>query len=73
MSRTFKYLGPFDEVEIAATGQVVQRGHQVTIDDPEVAAGLDGQDTWEHVPKPTKKSVTKTADTEGGAAATERA
>lgn len=64
MSRKFKYVGPFEEVEIAATGQVVQRGHTVEIDDPDVSAGLDGQDTWEPVvDKKRSQAAKKAAET----------
>ena len=64
MSRKFKYVGPFDEVEIAATGQVVQRGHQVEIEDPDVSAGLDGQADWEPVvDKKRSQAAKKAAET----------
>lgn len=61
MSRKFKYVGPFEEVEIAATGQVVERGHQVEIEDPEVSKGLEGQADWAPVvqSKPRKRAAKK--------------
>lgn len=43
----YKYVGPFDAVECA--GQVVARGETAEFS-ADVAAGLDGQETWEHVP-----------------------
>lgn len=61
MSRKFKYVGPYDEVEIPAIGAVVQRNHQVEIHDPEVSKGLDGQADWEPV-KAAKKTAAKKAE-----------
>jgi hypothetical protein len=55
VSRKFKYVGPFDEVEIPAIGAVVKRGHLVVIDDPEISKGLDGQADWEPVTASKKK------------------
>ncbi|HKY57540.1 MAG TPA: hypothetical protein VJL80_05840 [Aeromicrobium sp.] len=52
MSRKFKYVGPFDEVEVVRDGVlvgVVKQGHQIEIHDPEVSEGLDGQADWEPV------------------------
>jgi hypothetical protein len=53
--RTFKYVGPFDEVEIPALGLTVQRNHQVQVDDVDVADSLDAQDDWQHIPKPKRQ------------------
>lgn len=40
------YVGPHDEVELAATGQVVRRGDSVTVD-ADLAELLDAQlDNW---------------------------
>lgn len=39
------YVGPHDEVELAATGQVVRRGEPVEVD-AALAEQLDLQDTW---------------------------
>lgn len=61
MSRKFKYVGPFDEVEIAATGQVVERNHTVDIEDPEVSKGLDGQADWEPVVDKKRSAAAKKA------------
>lgn len=58
MSRRFKYLGPFDEVEVA--GQVVARGETAEFG-TEDAAGLDGQASWEHVPDPQRSKAAKKA------------
>lgn len=58
MSRRFKYVGPFDEVECA--GQIVARG-EVAEFDSDAAAGLDGQEAWEHVPDPERSKAAKKA------------
>lgn len=47
------YVGPHDEVELAATGQIVRRGESVEVD-AELAELLDAQDTWA---KPTTKAA----------------
>lgn len=55
--KKIRYVGPHDEVEIAATGQFVQRGHQVEIEDDDLAKSLLDQSVWEPV---TKTKETKT-------------
>lgn len=50
------YVGPHDEVELAATGQVVRRGESVDVD-ADLAEQLDAQDTWA---KPTTKVAKNT-------------
>lgn len=60
----FKYVGPFDEVDVA--GQSVARG-VVAEFAADVAAGLEGQESWEPIPdeqpeKTTKKAAPKRAD-----------
>jgi hypothetical protein len=47
MASTLTYVGPFDAVEIAATGQVVAYGETVVIEDPDLADNLSEQDCWE--------------------------
>lgn len=62
MSRSFKYLGPFDEVEVPAVGAVVARGETVEVADPDVADGLAGQtDSWEHIPDKQRSQAAKKA------------
>ena len=39
------YDGPFDAVEIAPTGQIVERGKSVDVPD-EIGKSLCEQDTW---------------------------
>lgn len=68
------YLGPYDEVEIAATGQTCKRGDSIEVstetagrvperDDP--GEGLLAQDTcWSPADKPAPKKPAK-SDTEG--------
>jgi hypothetical protein len=48
------YDGPIDAVEIAETGQVVERGHSVEVPD-ELGKRLCEQDIWSE----TKRTVTK--------------
>jgi hypothetical protein len=51
------YVGPHDEVELAATGQVVRRGDSVEID-ADLAEALDEQpDNWA---KPNTNSAKST-------------
>jgi hypothetical protein len=48
--KKIRYIGPEDEVQIAATGQVVPRNHQVEIDDDDLAKSLlEQKDNWERV------------------------
>lgn len=47
-----KYTGPYEAVEIAATGQVVKRGDVVDVPE-EVGASLLKQNYWTQV-KPTR-------------------
>lgn len=56
--KSFKYLGPFEAVEVA--GQVVARGESADFG-ADVAAGLDGQECWEHVPDPQRSKAAKKA------------
>lgn len=53
-----RYKGPFDAVEIAATGQVVARGQTADVDADTAKALLEQADTWARVS--TKKSSKKT-------------
>lgn len=52
--KKIRYVGPHDEVQIAATGQIVPRGHQVEIEDDDLAKSLLEQEVWEPVRKETK-------------------
>lgn len=45
-----KYVGPFPSVEIAATGQVAERGKTIEVDDT-LAKTLLKQDVWEKATK----------------------
>lgn len=54
--KKLRYVGPSDEVQIAATGQIVQRGHQVEVEDDELAKALLEQDVWERVTTPKEKT-----------------
>lgn len=50
--KKIRYVGPFDQIQIAATGQVVEQNHQVEIEDDELAKSLLEQtDNWELVKK----------------------
>jgi hypothetical protein len=50
--KKIRYIGPNDEVQIAATGQIVQQNHQVEVEDDELAKSLLEQtDNWEPVTK----------------------
>lgn len=55
MARSFKYVGPYEEVEVPALGAFVKRGETVEVSDKDIAAGFDGQETWEPVKATTKK------------------
>lgn len=56
----FKYIGPFDAVEIPGVGRV-EHGEAVEFD-PERSEGLKGQsDAWEHVPDPKRQRAAKKA------------
>ena len=62
MAKNWKYLGPFDEVEVPAIGAVVKRGETVTVEDPEISEGLEAQsDSWQHVPDPKRSEAAKKA------------
>ncbi len=64
MARTFKYVGPYDEVEIQHDGYVVgtvERNHTVTIEDPAASQGLMGSPDWEHIPDKKRSAVAKKA------------
>ena len=56
----FKYVGPYEEVEVPALGAFVKQGETVLVLDEDVAAGLVGQSTWEPV-----KTAKKTESQEG--------
>lgn len=59
--KQFKYLGPFEEVEVNGVG-VVKQGATVEVHDPEVSAGLEGQaDSWQHVPDKQRSEAAKKA------------
>lgn len=46
--KSVKYVGPYEGVEIAATGQWVNRGETVSIEDDDLAKNLLEQaDDWE--------------------------
>lgn len=70
----FKYVGPFDAVEIPGVGRI-ELGETYNFD-PERSEGLKGQDAWEHVPDPKRQKAAKKAaatradndDTEDGEA-----
>lgn len=53
----FKYVGPYEEVDVPALGAVVKQGETVDVSDEE-AAGLEGQSTWQRV-KAAKKTESK--------------
>ena len=55
----FKYVGPYDAVEIPGFG-VVERGHMAEFD-PERSEGLQGQADWEHVPDSKRSEAAKKA------------
>jgi hypothetical protein len=57
MAQHRKYVGPHDEVELAATGQVVKHGEQIEVD-ADLAKALDQQpDNWA---KPRTKAAKTT-------------
>lgn len=61
MTRKFKYVGD-QPVDVPALGLVdVAKGTQVEVSDPDVSAGLDGQDIWEHIPDPERSKAAKKA------------
>jgi hypothetical protein len=71
--KQFKYVGPYDEVEVNHIG-LVKQGETVQVEDPEVSAGLEGQDVWEHVPdKQRSKAAKKAAETRAAASEDEPA
>jgi len=48
--KKIRYIGPNEEVQIAATGQVVSQNHQVEIEDDDLAKSLLEQtENWERV------------------------
>lgn len=62
MAKNWKYLGPFDEVEVPAIGAVVKRGETVTVEDPEISEGFDSQtDSWQHIPDKGRSEAAKKA------------
>lgn len=61
----FKYTGPHDAVDLVGVG-VVEHGHAVEVDDPDVSASLKEQAGWEHVPDPKRvEAGRKAAETRG--------
>lgn len=58
--KQFKYVGPYEEVEVNHVG-IVAQGETVQVEDPEVSAGLEGQDVWEHIPDPERSKAAKKA------------
>ena len=60
----FKYVGPFDAVDLDGHG-VVERGHQVEVTGA-AAESLDAQTDWQRVdsPQPRKKSEQATPPAE---------
>lgn len=59
--KRFKYVGPFDAVDVPALGRSVKQGETVEVEDVDVSAGLDGQADWEHVPDPERSKAAKKA------------
>jgi hypothetical protein len=61
--RQFKFNGDAP-VDVPALGVVVEPGQTVDVEDPDIAAGLDGQEQWEHVPqsRAAKKTAAAQAD-----------
>lgn len=53
MGTMVRYIGPFDEVEVPAIGQVVKRLKPIEVDGDLAKAMLDQPDNWER-PKPSK-------------------
>jgi hypothetical protein len=60
VSKSFKYVGPYEEVEVPALGAFVKQGETVVVEDEDIAAGLEGQDVWQPV-----KTAKKTESQEG--------
>lgn len=56
---SFKYVGPYEEVEVNHIG-LVKQGETVDVQDEDVAAGLKGQEIWE--PVRAKKTAAKADD-----------
>lgn len=56
MAKIVKYVGPLRAVEIAATGQTVERGETVEIADDDLAGRLCEQATTWQTRKPTRKT-----------------
>lgn len=54
MATRIVYVGPFDGVEIADTGQYVGRGEEVEIEDNDLAENLLTQSIWA---RPTTKAA----------------
>lgn len=47
--RVLRYVGPHVAVEVPDLGATVERNHQITVDDPAIAAALLDQDDWREV------------------------
>jgi hypothetical protein len=59
VSKSFKYVGPYEEVDCPALNRTIKQGEVVEVEDEAIAAGLVGQDTWEPVRAKTVKSTEK--------------
>lgn len=53
-----RYVGPFDRVEIADTGDEVAQGEIVTVDDELGASLLEQPDNWQPVKGAKAKAAT---------------
>lgn len=57
----YKFVGD-GPVDVDALGLVgVEPGQTVDVEDPEVAKGLDGQESWEHIPDKKRSAAAKKA------------
>jgi hypothetical protein len=52
-----KYIGGFPEVEIADTGQIVEQGKTVEVDDDLGKSLIEQSDNWEKVTDRKKKET----------------
>lgn len=59
MATTLRYIGPFQAVTVPALGERVEQGHQVKVEDADLAALLLDQDDWEEVGSPKPKGARK--------------
>jgi hypothetical protein len=58
--KQFKYVGPYEEVEVPALGAVVAQGETVQVE-TDLVDGFEGQEVWEHVPDPERSKAAKKA------------